>query len=92
MPPWFADPHYGKFSNDRSLLQSEIDTIVNWVDAGAPQGNPKDMPPPRQFAEGWAIPKQVVIELAYHADTPITRSFTENLRVSRIYAEKVFAL
>src|SRR4051812_21733959 len=44
MPPWFADPHYGKFSNDRSLKQSEIDTIVAWVDAGAPQGNPKDMP------------------------------------------------
>ncbi len=64
MPPWFADPHYGKFSNDSSLSQKEIDTLVEWVDAGAPQGNPKDLPPPRQFADGWAIPKpDAVIEL-----------------------------
>src|ERR1700737_280218 len=48
MPPWFADPHYGKFSNDRSLHQQELDTIAAWVDAGAPQGNPKDMPPARE--------------------------------------------
>ena len=32
MPPWFADPHYGKFSNDRSLTKGEIDTLVSWVD------------------------------------------------------------
>src|SRR5436190_18218017 len=44
MPPWFADPHYGKFSNDPSLAQSDVDTIVAWVNAGAPQGAPKDMP------------------------------------------------
>ncbi len=35
MPPWFADPHYGKFVNDRSLTQPEIDTLVSWVDGGA---------------------------------------------------------
>lgn len=46
MPPWFADPHYGKFSNDRSLSQQEIDTLVNWVDGGAPKGDPQAMPPP----------------------------------------------
>src|SRR5713226_3649919 len=38
MPPWFADPQYGPYLNDRSLKQSEIDAIVNWVDAGAPEG------------------------------------------------------
>src|SRR5258708_2651502 len=64
MPPWFADPHYGKFSNDNSLSQDEIDTLVRWVDGGAPLGNPKDVPPPRQFADGWAIPQpDAVIEL-----------------------------
>jgi hypothetical protein len=64
MPPWFADPHYGKFSNDRSMPQKDIDTLVKWVDGGAPQGNPKDMPKPRQFADGWAIAKpDAVIEL-----------------------------
>ena len=46
MPPWFADPQYGHFSNDRSLKQEEIDTIVQWVDGGAVQGDPKDAPRP----------------------------------------------
>ena len=36
MPPWFTDPQYGKFSNDRALSQSDINTLVAWVDAGAP--------------------------------------------------------
>jgi len=55
MPPWFADPHYGKFSNDRSLSQKEIDTLTAWADSGAAEGNPKDAPPPRVFVEGWNI-------------------------------------
>ena len=61
MPPWFADPHYGKFSNERSLTQKEIDTIAAWADAGAPKGDPKDMPPPLEFAAGWAISKPDVV-------------------------------
>src|SRR6185503_3603064 len=52
MPPWYADPHYGKFCNDRSLTQKEIDIIAAWADAGAPQGDMKDIPPPLNFAEG----------------------------------------
>ena len=55
MPPWFADPHFGHFANDRSLSQREIDTLVNWVDSGAPEGNPKDGPPPREWPPGWNI-------------------------------------
>jgi len=71
MPPWFADPHYGKFLNDRSLPQSEIDTIAAWVDAGAPKGDPKDMPPAREFTDGWAIPKpDAVIELPTAYEIP----------------------
>src|SRR5580658_2476429 len=57
MPPWFADPHVGQFANDRSLSQKEIDTLVAWVDAGAPEGNPKDAPAARTFVEGWNIGK-----------------------------------
>jgi hypothetical protein len=73
MPPWFADPHYGKFSNDSSLLQAEIDTIVRWVDAGTPLGNPKDLPPPRHFAEGWAIPKpDAILEIPTPFQIPAT--------------------
>ena len=46
MPPWHLDPNVGvqKFANDMSLSQKQIDTIVQWADAGAPQGDPKDMP------------------------------------------------
>jgi len=48
MPPWHVDKNVGiqEFTNDRSLTDTEIDTITRWVDAGAPQGDPKDMPPP----------------------------------------------
>jgi hypothetical protein len=57
MPPWYADAHYGKFSNDRSLSQAEIGTLVSWADSGAKPGNPKDAPKPISFVEGWNIGK-----------------------------------
>lgn len=64
MPPWFADSHFGKFSNDRSLNQTEIDTLVAWVDGGAMEGNPKDAPAARKFVEGWTIGKpDLVVEM-----------------------------
>ena len=61
MPPWFADPQYGHFANDRSLSANEISTLVAWVNAGAPEGDPKDIPAPVEFLEGWNIPKPGVI-------------------------------
>jgi hypothetical protein len=61
MPPWFADPHYGKFANDPSLSQKEVDTIVSWVAAGAPKGEDKDMPPAPKFVAGWTIGKPDVV-------------------------------
>ena len=57
MPPWFADPHFGKFANDRTMAQKDIDTIVAWANAGAPEGNPKDLPKPVSFTPGWIIGK-----------------------------------
>ena len=64
MPPWFAEPGYGSFSNDRSLSKEEIDTLVRWTDAGAPEGDPKDRPPARHWTEGWNIPKpEAVLEM-----------------------------
>jgi hypothetical protein len=49
MPPWHVDRNVGvqKFKNDMSLTDQQVDTIVAWVDQGAPQGNPADMPPPK---------------------------------------------
>jgi hypothetical protein len=61
MPPWFADPHYGKFSNDHSLAAKDVDAIAAWADAGAPEGDPKDLPAPLSFVEGWSIPKPDVV-------------------------------
>lgn len=57
MPPWFADPAVNHFSNDRRLSDDEVSTIARWVDAGAPEGNRKDLPRTPEFVEGWAIGK-----------------------------------
>jgi len=70
MPPWHADPRYGDFSNNRRMPQEELDQLVSWIDAGTPRGDDKDLPPARQYAEGWQIgqpdmvfrlPKEVTI-------------------------------
>jgi hypothetical protein len=64
MPPWFADPRYGRFANDPSLAQTEIDTLVNWANDGALEGDPQDLPPPVQWPEGgWQIQPDVVVSL-----------------------------
>src|SRR6266567_7930688 len=55
MPPWFADPRYGNFMDDRRLSANEIAILTAWADAGAPEGDPKDKPAPRQFSDGWNI-------------------------------------
>jgi hypothetical protein len=62
MPPWFADPRYGKFANDPSLTLEEIATISAWAEAGAPAGDPRAAPSARKRTEGWNIaqPDQVV--------------------------------
>ena len=76
MPPWHIDQSVGvqKFKNDMSLTQKEIDTIVAWVDAGAAQGDPKDMPPAKKMRsdnewkgvqDGFGQPDIVVRSTAY---------------------------
>ena len=42
MPPWHADPHYGKFSNDRTLTSAESHTLLNWIEQGCPRGDGAD--------------------------------------------------
>src|SRR5712691_11918254 len=67
MPPWFADPTYGHFTNDRSLKQSEIDTLVKWADTGVAEGNPKDAPAAIPWPrEGWTIQPEIVMDLPAH--------------------------
>ncbi|MGE0887309.1 MAG: cytochrome c [Blastocatellales bacterium] len=55
MPPWHADPNHGEWMNDRRLSQTDIDKIVAWVDGGAKEGSPKDLPPAPKFEGGWNI-------------------------------------
>ena len=63
MPPWNADPRYGKFANDRSLMQSEIDTIVAWADQGSPEGKEKDKPAAVKWSEaGWQIQPDLIVD------------------------------
>jgi len=69
MPPWHADPHVGKWANDPRLTQTQIDTITAWVDNGAKEGDPRDLPAVPQFVEGWGIGKPDVIIQMPEEDT-----------------------
>jgi hypothetical protein len=73
MPPWFADPHTStlQFGNDRRLSQKEIDTIVAWVDAGAPKGDDKDLPPLPKYTPGWTFGEpDLIIEMPIDYEVP----------------------
>jgi hypothetical protein len=70
MPPWFADPAFGHFSNERRLEPKEIETITAWVDAGAPAGREADAPAPVSFETGWNIKPDIVIEMPKAFDLP----------------------
>lgn len=73
MPPWFADPHTStlKFSNDRLLSKAEIDTIVAWVEAGAPKGNDKDLPPMPKYTPGWTFGEpDLIVEMPVEFEVP----------------------
>jgi mono/diheme cytochrome c family protein len=100
MPPWFIDRNVGvqHFNNDESLTDAEIATIVKWVDGGALQGNPADMPPARKFADdqSWQIgkpdlivtlPKDVIVKAHgpdWWPDILVDPGFTEDRYVQAI--------
>jgi mono/diheme cytochrome c family protein len=70
MPPWFADPAYGHFSNERRLSAPQIELLGAWADAGAPAGNEKDAPPPVEFTNGWNIKPDIVFEMPKPFELP----------------------
>jgi peroxiredoxin len=61
MPPWHADPKYGDFENDARVPEAEKQLIFDWIKNGAPEGDPKDLPKPAPFAQGWRMGKPDVI-------------------------------
>jgi mono/diheme cytochrome c family protein len=78
MPPWYIDRTVGinKFNNDPSLSDNEIATLAAWVDGGAVQGNPADMPPPKQFENDdiWHIGKPDLVVSSVKHTVPATGS------------------
>jgi peroxiredoxin len=71
MPPWHADPRYGKFVNDRRLGDKEREMLLSWLDHGMPKGDDKDLPPPRQFVKGWTIGQpDLVLSMPKEFDVP----------------------
>ena len=76
MPPWHADDAtHTKFANDRSLSESDRNVLLKWARGGAPEGNPKDLPPVPQFAEGWMMGKPDAV-FTMQEDYPIPASGT----------------
>jgi len=71
MPPWHAVAPHGTFANDRRLSEQEKDTLIRWVDGGAPKGDPKDLPPAPKFTDGWEIgAPDVVISMPKEYEVP----------------------
>lgn len=71
MPPWHAVAPHGTFSNDRRLSDQEKETLIRWADSGAAQGDPKNLPPPPKFADGWEIgTPDAVISMPTAYDVP----------------------
>jgi hypothetical protein len=82
MPPWGANPDFGAFKDDRSLNKQQIDTIVKWVEAGAPKGNDTDLPAVPKFATGWihgepdaVVEMPVEFPLPAEGEVPVTDFF-----------------
>lgn len=63
MPPWHADPGVGHYRNDPRLSAADIDTIVRWAKAGAPEGDAKELPPAPHFKAGWHIEPDAIISI-----------------------------
>jgi hypothetical protein len=73
MPPWHADPAHGKFRNDRRLSDKEKQVISQWVAAGAPEGDPKELPARPVYTDGWSIGQpDAVLKMAAPYALPAT--------------------
>jgi hypothetical protein len=72
MPPWLASPDSGPFLHDLSLAPEQRMTLLRWLQAGCPEGDPAHATPPRTFKEGWRIEPDLVIESSKPFHVPAT--------------------
>ena len=73
MPPWLPEPGRGEFIGERRLVEREISTIRAWVEAGAPEGNPADLPPFPELPKFWALGQpDLVVEMEEEFVVPAT--------------------
>jgi peroxiredoxin/mono/diheme cytochrome c family protein len=79
MPPWKAEPGHGEFQDVRRMDEREIRTIAEWVDAGAPEGNPKDAPPAKEWADGWMLGKPDLV-LSMPAEYHVAATGSDDFR------------
>jgi Flp pilus assembly protein TadD len=61
MPPWKADPANGPFIGQHPLADADIALIRRWVQTGAAEGDPRELPPPVAWTEGWQLGKPDMI-------------------------------
>ncbi len=69
MPPWHASPEFGHFANDRRLTEEEKSLIFAWIEAGAPEGDPNDLPTPMEYVSGWQLTTEPDL-VSYIQDEP----------------------
>jgi hypothetical protein len=91
MPPWFADPNYRHFANDRTLSPPDIDTLVAWADNGALEGDVKDKPASLTFQDGWNIKPDIVVEMPQDFKLPATGTINyQFIRVKGSFTEDLW--
>jgi mono/diheme cytochrome c family protein len=89
MPPWKAADGFGEFADVRRLTEEQIGTIARWVESGAPEGDPGDLPSSRPFVEGWMLgTPDMVLDAGEPFDVPasgddIYRNFVLPLRAEQ---------
>jgi hypothetical protein len=93
MPPWFADPQFGHFANDRTLSAADVNTLVAWADNGAPEGDAKDKPAPIAFQDGWNIKPDMIVEMPkdFHIKATGTINY-QNIRVKVNFPEDMWVV
>lgn len=89
MPPWNADSRFGDFKNDLRMPKEEIDTLIQWVDSGTPEGDLSKVPKPHPYADGWTIEKpDLVFEIPKKFNVPASGAVEYQYFVTPTHFEK----